>query len=325
LAGRRAEKQGIAKEHIQDLAIWIFVGGIVGARLVYMLQYGVPITQFFRIWEGGLVFYGSALGGVAGYFLAYLFVIRRHGLSSWMIADIAAPTVALGLCLGRVGCLLNGCCYGDVACPDCPQVRFPIQSPPWGKLVENGWQTAAGFAMRGSSDKDRVVSAVAPDSAAYEAGLRAGDEIVKVDGHDVQRYYPDLFRYVAPRPDWPRGKTDLQLTVRREGQELTLPAFRPRTLGLHPTQIYESVSTLLILLLLLAYEPFKRHDGELMVLFMLTYAAHRFVNEMLRNDTDPVAFGMTLSQNGSILVFVAGLLLGLYLWTRPAQYQPVGA
>src|SRR5437764_726164 len=75
LAGRRAQKEGIAKEYLQDLAIWIFVGGIVGARIVYMLQYKIPLWplwNFFRIWEGGLVFYGSAIGGLAGYGLAYV-------------------------------------------------------------------------------------------------------------------------------------------------------------------------------------------------------------------------------------------------------------
>jgi prolipoprotein diacylglyceryltransferase len=56
---------------------------------------------------------------------------------------------------------------------------------------------------------------------------------------------------------------------------------------------------------------------------MLGYAVHRFLNEMLRNDTDPVAFGMTLSQNGSVLVFVVGLLLGLYLLRKPVQYRPI--
>jgi prolipoprotein diacylglyceryltransferase len=53
-----------------------------------------------------------------------------------------------------------------------------------------------------------------------------------------------------------------------------------------------------------------------MVLFMLAYAVHRFLNEMLRTDTDPVAFNMTLSQNISILVLAAGIILGIVVWTR---------
>src|SRR5262249_60125903 len=70
LASWLARREGIAPQHVQDMAIWIFLAGIVGARVTYMIQYGVPLSDFFRIWDGGLVFYGSAIGGVVGYFLA---------------------------------------------------------------------------------------------------------------------------------------------------------------------------------------------------------------------------------------------------------------
>src|SRR5262249_44648767 len=83
LAGRRAKRQGIAPQHLQDLAIWVFVAGIVGARIVFMIQYGEPLDQFFFIWQGGLVFYGSAVGGMIGGALGYWFVVRKHGLSFW--------------------------------------------------------------------------------------------------------------------------------------------------------------------------------------------------------------------------------------------------
>ncbi len=126
--------------------------------------------------------------------------------------------------------------------------------------------------------------------------------------------------------DWPRGKTDLALTVvHRDGQTEDLPAFTPWTLYLHPTQIYESISTLLLFFLLTAYYPFRRRDGEVMVLFMIGYAIHRFLNEMLRNDTDPVAFGMTLSQNGSILFLAVALILAVILLRKPVQYRPAMA
>jgi phosphatidylglycerol:prolipoprotein diacylglycerol transferase len=75
----------------------------------------------------------------------------------------------------------------------------------------------------------------------------------------------------------------------------------------------------LLFLLLTAYYPFRRRDGMVMVLFILGYSVHRFLNEMLRNDTPPVAFGMTLSQNGSILFFVIGLGLVVWLWQQPAS------
>jgi phosphatidylglycerol:prolipoprotein diacylglycerol transferase len=81
----------------------------------------------------------------------------------------------------------------------------------------------------------------------------------------------------------------------------------------------------MLFLLLTAYYPFRRRDGMVMVLFILGYSVHRFLNEMLRNDTNPVAFGMTLSQNGSILFLAVGLCLLAWLWRKPAQYPAPSA
>src|SRR5262249_17473661 len=114
---------------------------------------------------------------------------------------------------------------------------------------------------------------------------------------------------------WPRGKNDVRLTVERGGQKIDLPPISPRTLGLHPTQVYESISMILLMLVLLSYYPLRKRPGEVAVIFVLGYAVHRFLNEALRNDTDPVAFGLTLSQNGSILFFLLGVVLAGYLWT----------
>src|SRR6266851_1492134 len=337
LAYRRAEKHGIAKERVQDLAIWVFVGGVVCARITFMIQYGRPITEFLNIWQGGLVFYGSAIGGLVGYIGAYYFVLRKYNLSTWKMADIIAPAAAAGLCLGRVGCLLNGCCYGNVAtCEYCPQIAFPLSAPSRFDLVKHGYQTAAGFTIAG--DRPVTVGTVAEDSPAYQKGLRPGDQIVKIrdfnkpgDNQSIEKYYdpdPEDLRsfWNCLVMDWPRGKTDLALTVvHRDGQTEDLPAFTPWTLYLHPTQIYESISTLLLFFLLTAYYPFRRRDGEVMVIFMVGYAVHRFLNEMLRNDTEPLADGMTLSQNGSILFLAVALFLAWRLWRKPVQYQPAMA
>jgi prolipoprotein diacylglyceryltransferase len=426
LASRRATKEGIAPQHLQDLAIWIFVGGLIGARIVYMRQYHEPWSHFFMIWQGGLVFYGSAIGGVVGYVLAYVFVIRKHGLSTWKLADIIAPLVAIGLCLGRVGCFLNGCCYGNVACAHCPAVQFFLSSPARYQLVGNGLQTAAGFTkmegrnslavaavapgspaaesglkakdiivkveaqidqepigpleftaaasqfqsnlrnelfgrrpqadrvpsrvsltltvqrdgkaqrlneftLPGADDlakfdfgftmSDCTVGAVDPQSPAYQHDLRSGDVIVRANDHPIN-FYRDLDHYLGQGDGWPRGQNDLSLEVTRpeKSQPVSLGTVVPRTLGLHPTQVYESISMALLFLLLTAYFPLRRRDGSVMVLFILAYSVHRFLNEMLRNDTDPVALGMTLSQLGSMFFFAVGLLLLVWVWRRPIQY-----
>jgi len=136
----------------------------------------------------------------------------------------------------------------------------------------------------------------------------------------LRKHYSNLEVILQPG-NWPRGINDLHMTVERDGQTVEL-AFTPWTIGLHPTQIYESISTGLLLFVLLAYYPLRRHDGAVMVLLMLGYSVHRFINESLRNDTDPVAFNLTLSQNISLLLFGAGLLMGLWIWSRPPQYGP---
>jgi phosphatidylglycerol:prolipoprotein diacylglycerol transferase len=125
-ATRRAPRTGIAGEKIADLVPWLIVGAIVGARTVYVTTYwdeefaGKPISEIFMVQHGGLVYYGGLIGAA----LACIIYARIRKLALWKVADILAPSVALGYVFGRIGCLLNGCCYGR-AC-DLPwAIRFP--------------------------------------------------------------------------------------------------------------------------------------------------------------------------------------------------------
>ena len=326
LAVRLGRREGISKERVQDLAVWIFISGIIGARAVFMIQYHDKYSsplEFFKLWDGGLVFYGGPIGAVVGYFIAYFLWFRKDHISNWKVADFIAPCAALGLALGRVGCLLNGCCYGNVACTSCPHIAFPLSAPAVETMVKRGYQSMAGFTLdtlpADSLNRTNVVRSVEPGSAADKAGLSPGDEIVKVnDGEKIDNYY-DLEKVFLPR-NWPRGETEVKLTVLRKGSQgeipVTIGPFQPMTIGLNPTQIYETISMALLLFFLLSYYPFKRRDGSVMVFFMLGYGVHRFLNEMLRTDTDAVAFNMTLSQNLSIVVLIAAVLLAAIVWRR---------
>jgi hypothetical protein len=81
-----------------------------------------PFSEIFMIQHGGLVYYGSLIGAA----LAFIIYVRWKKLSGWKIADILAPSIALGNAFGRIGCLLNGCCYGRVCHP---ALGHPLSQP----------------------------------------------------------------------------------------------------------------------------------------------------------------------------------------------------
>lgn len=130
LAAWLARREKLNPEVIYDLALSVFVGGLVGARLFYVLQYwGVrihSIPEIFKVWEGGIVLYGSIIGGTVTFFGYRL--LRPFPLRPFL--DVIAPALALGIAIGRFGCFMNGCCFGDV-CSLPWSVRFPEPSPPW--------------------------------------------------------------------------------------------------------------------------------------------------------------------------------------------------
>jgi phosphatidylglycerol---prolipoprotein diacylglyceryl transferase len=127
---RLAAKWGtnLPKDRVQDLVIVVFLGGLIGARVTYMIVEDKGWKQFLRIWEGGIVLYGGIITGMLAFLAFYHLFLKKAGVSLWRLADVAGPALALGIALGRVGCFLNGCCYGHVAPEQCPSVPFPLWS-----------------------------------------------------------------------------------------------------------------------------------------------------------------------------------------------------
>ena len=133
---KRAKKAGVNPKYVLDLAIVIFISSIAGARLFYVifhlnefkdhwLDIISPIQSSGDLGIGGL----SMLGGVVLAITSGILYLRLKKLNVWQVADIVAPSFPLGIFLTRIGCFLNGCCFGKPAPENSLGIVFPDNSP----------------------------------------------------------------------------------------------------------------------------------------------------------------------------------------------------
>lgn len=221
-ASKRALHDQVAPETIADLGVWLIIGAIVGARVLYVISYwdesfaGRPFLSVFKVWEGGLVYYGGLIGAS----LACVLFVRFRKQNLWKIADIMAPSIALGHAIGRIGCLMNGCCYGKPT--DLPwAIHFPLDHETHG-------------------------------------------------------------------------------------------------IGVHPTQIYESILNLILYAGLAWYFRRRQIEGQVFAAYLVGYAVFRSFNEFFRGDY-PVYYAGVLTPAHLVSFFV--LLAGIFLfwWLRRSE------
>jgi len=123
IALREAKRVGLAEDHIYSVGLWGIIGGIIVSRLLHVIDkwnyYMANPAQIIGF--EGLTVYGAVLGAL----LAVLIYCRVKKISFWLLGDVIAPGAILGQAIGRIGCLMNGCCYG-----------LPT-SLPWGVVYTN--------------------------------------------------------------------------------------------------------------------------------------------------------------------------------------------
>src|SRR6185503_4596531 len=112
LGMREARRLGLDEDKLINVILVVMLASVLGARALYVMEH---VSEFRRewgsvlaLWQGGLTLYGGIVAGTAGGLMA----ARRFGMPMWTVADALTPSLALGAAIGRIGCFLNGCCYG---------------------------------------------------------------------------------------------------------------------------------------------------------------------------------------------------------------------
>ncbi len=115
VASRQAKREGLDAGRITDMAVWVLIAGLLGAKLLLVAVdwrfFSRNPRELLSIFQSGGVFYGGLLAGIL---VAWLYA-RRYHLPAWRTADVLAPGVVIGQAIGRLGCFSAGCCWGKPA------------------------------------------------------------------------------------------------------------------------------------------------------------------------------------------------------------------
>ena len=280
LVRRLSRRGGLDPETMSNVALYALLVGVVGARTFFVLHH---LEQFrggwlgvFAIWRGGLEFLGGVVPAV-GFLLVYLHVrklpVRRY-------LDVLAVGLMMGLAFGRIGCFLNGCCYGRPT--DLPWgLRFPYRSYAY-------------------------VSQINPDPKRH----RAEPYLVVPPDEYAQFYTADGAWYPKPL----EALTELQRHEVTEGEYRGLPIHPTQLYAAVHAFVLCGILYLLWRRSLTSTGSNRcrdrlRQPGIAVVGLCLLYGPGRFVLEALRDD-NPYELGrLTISQILSVVMLVAGIIL----------------
>lgn len=350
LAMRRAERVKANPDTVLDLSILALVFGVGGARLFYVVHYwqvqfaGAPnkFLALIDITQGGLEF----LGGLLGALIAIALYSWWKKISIRLYLDILAPGVAWGLAFGRIGCFLNGCCFGGLcvvsgtAQPAYPwAVQFPFASPAHWRQWEDREVTVPAELI--ASSKGSLMPILVPASALSmsvekrEMPLRrfkdaeADYNLAKAESPGS----PETARLERVMKTLEKKKQDheVELAPLRRAQlfpsrhvptrptsvtELEDLAAKHLSKPVHPTQLYSSIHGFLLSGFLSALFYLRKRHGLVIGMLFVMYPIFRVLVESIRVDNPHDIAGLTVSQFIGVGLFVLGVvyLTILYRW-----------
>lgn len=300
----RGQEGQIKRDQIFDLALWVLLGGVGGAKILFLMvnwkdysnvgAYLANPSRLIDCLSGGMVFYGGLIGAAVASFI----YCRIHKIQFLRLADLAIPTVSLGQCMGRLGCFSAGCCWGDISGK---AVRWGVHFP-GGELARNLFGQSSGVA-----------------SMAYQSQANDARFVVEATGQVLHEAIPGAVKISA----W--------------------AAQHGHTLPVHPTQLYESMGQLVLFVTLMTLRGYRRFHGQIFAIWLMCYAVLRTTVELFRGDVErgtlhglldsvggaslaarvPLEawYNMSTSQFISMCMFALGATL-LYRHTRSVVSRP---
>jgi len=370
---RGCRKHRIPSDMMFSLVLWCVVSGLLGARVFHIVEYlptymnsPNPLGHMLLFTEGGLVVYGGIIGGMIGTAVFFW----RNKLSLLAMYDVMAPALLLGIALGRLGCLMNGCCYGAV-CDAAYGITFPPTSPAYyGQVFNNdtfvgglkfapyesgiaqetaagnvsdrltretttgGGCACAGCGKRKISQAEQerldslpaMIAEVQPGNNAELAGLKPGMIVREIQVGNLTSNAPNaiLAKDYFYNLSLDASNADMLLTVTQPEdnttQELCFAMTPPEVLPVYPTQIMSFFGAICLSLLILLLERFSKRDGFAFMLFLFLYSTGRFCIEFFRDDEASfMSTGLSIAQNVSIAIFTLGIVVAVYIFTRPPR------
>lgn len=278
-------------QYITNAALYSLIAGVAGARLFFVVhywdQFRDDLLGVFAIWQGGL----ELLGGVVLAITVILFYIWYHKLPMRHYLDVLAIGLLLALAFGRIGCFLNGCCYGKPT--DLPwAVRFPYGSFAYESQV------------RPDLDRGRPEPYFhLPDS--YFGYMNQNSEYVpglKPKGYLTPSQREQVTE--GPHQCLPVHPTQLYASLSALGLCLLLYGFWRRAQKAERAGVY----------------PFLTKPGSVFGLMFIVYGTMRFLMELLRDDNPFEIDHLTISQLlGMALVVLGTGLLVFFTWAKPEK------
>ncbi len=337
-AARRAQRSGADPDVILNCGFVALIAGVVGCRAMYVIHYWDQFRELggpaqialgiIDITRGGLEFYGGFILSLIA-IPAWLALYEKVSLR-WY-CDIMAPSAMLGLAIGRIGCLLNGCCYGGT-CELPWKMTFPYGSPAaveqWqrkepgaGLPAELLYSVPLGITMPLSRESMAASDEAIARAEQQEAQARTALEQHKAAGASAD---PGKLRTLEEALLAARAPhRDLRDTMRLHGltsAQVRALADQHRSLAVHPAQIYSTITAGLLAALLSAVYWRRTRDGQVILLMVAIEPITRLLLELIRADNPVDQFGaLTISQALAVPMACVGVLGLLALRWLPAR------